>query len=330
MIKMVLGVLGVLTFWFVVVFIKDFMENKNNLEAHNTWSKVTFIGFITDFFDTLGIGSFAPTTALLKGMKQTKDRLLPGTLNVSHTIPVVLEAFIFITVIDMDSATLISMLASATIGAWVGAGIVSKLPEKKVQFAMGIALFITAFLMLAGQMDWMPGGGEPLSQSFDGVKNNLIYKTMEIKETIDGKEVIKMLGVPIGIKGSKLIVAIVANFILGALMTAGIGLYAPCMALVYLLGMSPRVAFPIMMGSCAFLMPVASIKFVKEKAYDRRASMGITIGGTIGVIIAAYIVKELPLDILKWLVIGVIFYTSVTMLKASSQNKEMPSKPADE
>ncbi|WFD11246.1 sulfite exporter TauE/SafE family protein [Tepidibacter hydrothermalis] len=290
MINIVLGVLGVLTLWFAVVFISDFMKHKDDLETHNSWGKVTFIGFVVNFFDTLGIGSFAPATALLKGMKQIQDRLLPGTLNVSCTIPVVLESFIFITVIEMEPTTLVSMLAAATIGAYVGAGIVSKLPEKKVQLVMGVALFITALLMLAGQMNWMPGGGEA-----------------------------------IGLHGSKLIIAVIANFILGALMTAGIGLYAPCMALVYLLGMSPKVAFPIMMGSCAFLMPVASSKFVKEKAYDRRASMGITIGGVIGVLIAAYLVKSLPLNILKWLVIFVIFYTSATMLKSASKNKEIVS-----
>ncbi len=286
MINMVLGVLGVLTLWFAVVFISDFMKNKDNLETHNTWGKVLFIGFITDFFDTLGIGSFAPSTALLKGMKQTQDRLLPGTLNASHTIPVVLEAFIFITVINMDPTTLISMLAAATIGAYVGAGIVSNLPEKKVQKIMAIALFVTACLMLAGQLKLMPGGGDAT-----------------------------------GLTGAKLIIAVVGNFILGALMTAGIGLYAPCMALVYLLGMSPQVAFPIMMGSCAFLMPVASVKFVKEEAIDRRAAMGITIGGTIGVLIAAYLVKSLPITILTWLVIVVIFYTATTMLKSASENK---------
>jgi uncharacterized membrane protein YfcA len=82
--------------------------------------------------------------------------------------------------------------------------------------------------------------------------------------------------------------------------------------------MSPKVAFPIMMGSCAFLMPVASVKFVKEAAYDRRAAMGITIGGAIGVIIAAYIVKSLPLNILKWLVDAVILYTSYTLFKSAT------------
>ena len=264
-----------------------FYKHKDQLED-NSWSKIAFIGFITNFFDTLGIGSFAPTTALLKGMKQTKDRLIPGTLNVACTIPVVMEAFIFMKVIEVDPVTLVSMLAAATIGAYIGAGIVAKLPEKKIQIAMGVALFVTASLMVAGQLNWLPGGGEE-----------------------------------IGLYGGKLAIAVIVNFILGALMTAGIGMYAPCMALIYFLGMSPRVSFPIMMGSCAFLMPVAGIKFVKEGAYDRRVSMGITIFGAVGVVIAAYIVKSLPLNILKWLVVAVIYYTSITMLKSAGEKTEM-------
>ena len=287
MITGVLGVLGVLTAWFTVVFGKDVLKHKDNLETETNLVTSGIIGFITNFFDTLGIGSFAPTTALLKAFKQIHDRVLPGTLNVSCTIPVVTEAFIFITVIEVEPITLISMLAAATLGAFLGAGIVSGLPERKVQLGMAIALFVTAFLMLAGKMGWMPGGGEAL-----------------------------------GLTGIKLVLGILGNFILGALMTLGIGLYAPCMALIYFLGMSPAVAFPIMMGSCAFLMPVASMKFVKEGAYNKKASLGIAVGGIVGVFIAAYIVKSLPLNILGWLVIAVIFYTSIVMFKSAT-------KPAD-
>ncbi|WXR62171.1 sulfite exporter TauE/SafE family protein [Peptostreptococcaceae bacterium AGR-M142] len=285
--QILLGILGLFAVVFGIYFIIDFAKHKDQLEDHNSWLKVLFIGFITDFFDTLGIGSFAPTTALVRGMKQVKDQFLPGTLNVSHTIPVVLEAFIFIAVVEVEPITLGAMLAAATVGAYVGAGFVSRLPEKKVQLAMAIALFVTAGLMLMGQLDLMPGGGEA-----------------------------------IGLSGAKLIIAIVANFILGALMTAGIGLYAPCMALVYLLGMSPKVAFPIMMGSCAFLMPAASVKFVKEGAYDRRASMGITIGGCIGVFVAVKFVTGMDINMLTKVVIAVIFYTSYTMFKAASKNQE--------
>ena len=288
--NLVLGVLGIFTTGFAVVFGKDLVKHKDQFEEETSSAITGIIGFVVNFFDTLGIGSFAPTTAALRAFKQTKDKVIPGTLNVSCTIPVVIEAFIFISAIEVEPLTLISMLAAAVVGAVVGAGIVSKLPEKTIQLVMGIALLATALLMFAGQVGWIANLGT---------------------------------GEAIGLSGIKLIIAIVGNFILGTLMTAGIGLYAPCMALVYMLGMSPRVAFPIMMGSCAFLMPAASIKFVKEGAYNRKASLAITIGGVIGVFIAAYLVKSLPLNILTWLVIVVVTYTGITLLRDSRKPVEV-------
>ncbi|MGH4126190.1 MAG: sulfite exporter TauE/SafE family protein [Clostridium sp.] len=275
----VLSALGLLTLYFAIIFIKDYMlASKEGRLEKPSFLATGFVGFFTNFFDTLGIGSFAPTTALLKQFKLTNDRTLPGTLNVSCTIPVVLEAFIFITVIKVDPITLVALLFAATVGAILGAGFVAKLDVKKIQLGMAIALIIVAVVMTLQQLKMFPAGGDA-----------------------------------IGLTGAKLIFAIIGNFILGALMTLGIGLYAPCMALIYALGLSPAIAFPIMMGSCAFLMPAASVKFVKEGAYDRKASMAITVFGVIGVIIAAKIVKSLPLDILKWVVVVVIIYTAITM-----------------
>ncbi|HBJ2608614.1 sulfite exporter TauE/SafE family protein [Clostridium botulinum] len=285
MVKVVLGLLIILTIFFAVVFLRDYIKatKEGNIEKTNFFA-LGVVGFITNFFDTLGIGSFAPTTALLKNFKLSKDRTLPGTLNVACTVPVAVEAILFINGIEVEPLTLFSLLIAATVGAVVGAGVVSKLDEKKVQFAMGVALVIVALVMLAGQLKLMPAGGDA-----------------------------------VGLHGVKLIVAIIGNFILGALMTLGIGLYAPCMALVYALGMSPKVAFPIMMGSCAFLMPAASLKFVKEGAYDRKASLAITIFGLVGVFVAYYLVKSLPLDVLKWLIIVVILYTAVMMFNSASK-----------
>ena len=286
LIKVVLGILILLTLYFAVVFFRDYAKTSKmgKLEKAN-FLALGGVGFVTNFFDTLGIGSFATTTALFKFFKLTEDRTIPGTLNAACTIPVVAEALIFITVIKVEPLTLITMLASATIGAFIGAGIVAKLDERKVQLGMGTALLIVALLMLASQLKLMPIGG-----------------------------------VAIGLTGGKLIIAIIGNFILGALMTLGIGLYAPCMALVFALGMSPKVAFPIMMGSCAFLMPVASAKFVREGAYDRKASLAITLFGVVGVLIAAYLVKSLPLNILTWVVIVVIIYTALMMFRSAKMN----------
>ncbi len=275
-----------LAIWFSFVFIKDLLANRTKFE-NSSWLKTSVIGFVVNFFDVLGIGAFAPQTALLKFTQQTEDKLIPGTMNVANTIPVLLQAFIFITIIKVDPLTLILMLVSAAVGAVIGAGIVSKLSERKIRLTMGIALVVTAGFMLARMMNWIEGGGDA-----------------------------------IGLTGYKLVFAVVVNFFLGAIMTAGVGLYAPCMALIFALGMSPTVAFPIMMGSCAFLMPPASVKFIKTGSYNRKAALAMAIPGSIAVLIAAFIVKSLPLQTLQWVVLAVILYTSATMLVAAFRKKE--------
>ena len=278
-------VLVILAIWFIYIFATDILKNKNNLEKVS-WVKTGLIGFVVNFFDVLGIGAFAPQTALLKFTKQTSDKLIPGTMNVANTLPVLIQAIIFIQVIQVEPITLLVMFATATAGAILGAGIVSKLSENKIRFTISIALLVTAGFMFANKMHWIHGEG-----------------------------------VAIGLHGWKLVVAGMINFILGAMMTAGVGLYAPCMALVFLLGMSPQVAFPIMMGSCAFLMPPASFKFIKSGAYNKKAALGMAIPSIIAVLIAAFIVKTLPLDALRWIVLVVILYTSVTMFWSAIKNK---------
>ena len=124
-------------------------------------------------------------------------------------------------------------------------------------------------------------------------------------------------GEAIGLRGPALALAVGGNFVLGALMTLGIGLYAPCMVLISLLGMNIKAAFPIMMGSCAFLMPVASTRFARTGSFDVRAALGLALGGLPAVAIAAWLVKELPLDVLRWLVVGVVLYTAASLLRTA-------------
>jgi uncharacterized membrane protein YfcA len=283
MIKIIWFVFLFLGGWMGIALLRDFLRHRDKLE-NNSWAKTGVIGFIGNFFDTLGIGSFALETAMLKFTRQTEDRLLPGTLNVGNTIPTVAQALIFIQIVEVEPITLALMLLASGAGAVLGAGIVSKWPEKTIRLWMGTALLITAGFMVAAKFNWIEGGGDA-----------------------------------IGLQGKYLLLAVTINFILGALQTAGIGLYAPCMALVYALGMSPAVAFPIMMGSCATLMPMASLKFIKEGAYNRRAAVAIAIAGVLGVLIAAFLVKSLPVDLLRWMVLGVILYTAIIMLRSGLQ-----------
>src|SRR5207244_1615701 len=129
-------------------------------------------------------------------------------------------------------------------------------------------------------------------------------------------------GTALSLSGTLLLVGVISNFILGALMTLGIGLYAPCMILISLLGMNPTAAFPIMMGSCAFLMPASSARFIRKESYDLRAALGLTFGGLPGVLLAAYIVKSLPLGAVRWLVVVVVIYTATMMLRAARSERQ--------
>jgi uncharacterized membrane protein YfcA len=242
------------------------------------------VGFVTNFFDTLGIGSFAPTTSLFKLRRLVDDEKIPGTLNVGHAIPTVVQAAIFISVVEVDPLTLVCMIGAAVLGAWFGAGAVSAMPRRGIQIGMGAALLVAATLMVLMNAQLLPSGGTELQLS-----------------------------------GGKLALAVAINFVLGAFMTLGIGLYAPCLILVSMLGMSPITAFPIMMGSCAFLMPVAALRFVRAQRYDLRAALGLTLAGLPGVLIAAFIVRSLPLVWLRWLVVVVAVYAASLMLLSAKR-----------
>jgi len=245
------------------------------------------LGFGTNFFDALGIGSFAPTTAIFKFRRMVADEEIPGTLNVGHSPPTLLEAFLFIAFVQVDVLTLVSMMAASVCGAWFGAGIVARWPRRKVQIGMGIALLTAAFFFLA---------------------TNLNISLVPA-------------GTALVLHGWKLWAGIAGDFVLGALMTLGIGLFAPCMILVSLLGMDPKAAYPIMMGSCAFLMPVASVRFIRLDRYSARPALGLALGGLPGVLIAALIVKVLPLYWVRWLVVVAVTYASVTMLRSAMQER---------
>ncbi len=251
------------------------------------------IGFITNFFDTLGIGSFATTTSLYKLRRVIADEKIPGTLNVGHTPPSVMEALIYISVVAVGFTTLASLIAASVAGAWFGAGIVARLPRRKIQIGMGLALIAAAVLMLMTQLQLVPGGGTALE-------------------------------LPPG----KLAVGVVVNLVLGALMTLGIGLYAPCMITVSLLGMDPTTAFPIMMGSCAFLMPVGGMRFIREHAYDLPAAVGLTAAGVPAVIVAAFIVRSMPLGAVRWLVVVVVVYAAVALLRSARRGGRAGAVPA--
>jgi uncharacterized membrane protein YfcA len=274
--------IGLLSLWFLRALLIRLRQAAGRRRAWAPSTATLVTGFVTTFFDTLGIGNFATTTTVFRTWHLVPDELIPGTLNVGHTIAAVLSAFIFIGLVPVTSETLLPTIAASGLGAWLGSGVVARLPRYRIRLGMGTALLVAATVMLLTQLQWLPGGGEAL-----------------------------------GLQGWRWTVAVLGSFVLGSLMTLGIGLYAPCMIMVSLLGMHPLAAFPIMMGSCAFLMPIAGVRFLREDCYHLSASVGLTLGDVPGLLIAAYLVKSLPLTAIRWVVLFVVFSTAMMLLQAA-------------
>jgi uncharacterized membrane protein YfcA len=270
---------------YLVVFGKGVARARREGAA---WPSLSHLatGFGTNFLDTLGIGSFATSTAIFKFSNMVPDELIPGTLNTGHTLPVIFQAFIYISAIEVDVTTLVLMIAAAVVGAWFGAGLVSRLSRRAVQLGMGLALLIAVVAMLMSQIGLFPAGGTAIA-----------------------------------LRGLPLLAGVIGNFVFGAISTLGIGFYAPCMTLVSLLGMSPAVAFPIMMGSSAFLMPVASARFIWSKTYFVPVAVGLAVGGLLAVPLAAFLVKSLPLTVLRYVIIVIVLYAAVLLLRSAQRSR---------
>jgi uncharacterized membrane protein YfcA len=253
------------------------------------------LGAVTNFFDTLGIGSFAPTTAYMKLRQMAPDSYFPAILNAGHALPTVAQALIFITLVRVDPTLLLSCIVAACAGAMIGAPIVQKSPVRLVQGVVGVALLIAATLFALGNLDLLPAGGEALT-----------------------------LPTPL------FIAAVAGHFVMGVLMMFGIGLYAPSLVMLSLLGLNPTAAFPIMMGSCAFLMPISSVRFVQSERIDLRIVIGMAIGGIPAVLAAALIVKSLPLEAVRWLVVVVVIYAAALLLRSAfvGEKKQAPAVAA--
>jgi uncharacterized membrane protein YfcA len=239
------------------------------------------IGFVTNFFDTLGIGSFATTTAAFRLFRLVPDELIPGTIIVGDALAVLTQAVLFISVVEVDPLQLTALIAVCVAGGWLGTGVVTRLSRRAIQLGLGTALILAAVFMVLSMSGLMPAGGtaRALTPAAFGL-------------------------------------ALAVNFALGALLPLGIGNYAPSLVMFSLLGMDPRAAFPIMMGSGAFVATLAGVRFLSARRFHQKAALGLAIGGIPGVIVAVWLVKSLPLGALRVLVLAVVLYVAVTLLRS--------------
>jgi len=300
-IKILLLALGVFTAGYLIVFISGLVRDAREGQSLASNPILFVVSFVANFFDTLGVGSYATTTSMVRFFKLIPDEKIPGSLNVGYVLPTVIQAYVtihgvtgLVTVepIQVDPRTLITLIGAAILGAWLGAGVVASWPRRKIQVGMGLCLAAAAIIMLA--------------------------RITFFHSLTEGA---------IGLTGVKWVLGMAGLFVLGALMTLGIGLYAPCLILVTMLGMNDKSGYPIMMGACAFLMPVAVVQFVRARAYYPKAMLGMALPGIIAVPVAFKWFQNLPMLQVKILVICVVAYTSITMLLSAYRERTFTAAP---
>ena len=242
------------------------------------------LGAITNFFDTLGIGSFAVTTAWFKFRKLVPDRLIPQTMLVGHGLPTMAEAIIFLILLGVmvDPVLLVGCMIAVLMGGVLGASLVTRTRVWIIQMVVAIALVIAAAAYAATNLHLMPGGGTASS-------------------------------LPLTLT----VVVIVANFIFGILLNYGVGNYAPTLVMLSLMGMDPRLCFPIMAGGAALTVAGAGGRHIAIGQIDFRMVIGMTLGGVPAVLVAAFIVKTMPLETLRWLVLVVVLYAAGVMFRSA-------------
>ena len=254
--------------------------------------ELVVVGAITNFFDTLGIGSFAPTMAWFKLRKLvSNDRLLPCTMLVGHTLPTLAQAVIFLILLGVlvDPVLLTGCIFAVLLGGLMGAPLVAKTKVWIVQLVVACALILAASLYAMTNLDMMPGGGTASS-------------------------------LPLTL----MVFAIIANFVFGVLLNFGIGNYAPTLVMFSLMGMDPRLSFPIMAGGAAMAAAGASARHISMGEIDLRIVTGMAIGGVPAVFVAAFIVKSMPVEMLRWMVIVVVLYAALMMLRAAYLGRRHP------
>ncbi len=252
------------------------------------------LGAVVSFFDTLGIGSFAPTTAWFKFRRMVPDRLIPPTLLVGLTAGAMAEGFIFMAGVRVDPVLLFGCAIAVLIGGLVGAPLVARARVWIVQFVVALGLLVAAAAYVLYNLHRFPGGGSAA-----------------------------------GLPPLLTIIAIAANFGFGILANFGVGNYAPTMAMFSLMGMNPIVCFPIMAAGGAFMGAGASLRHLAIGEIDLRVVIGLAIGGIPAVFVAAFLVVSMPLEALRWLVLVVVLYTAAVMAHAALKGwREGKAEPA--
>ncbi len=292
MLTLLIVLLALATLGFGIVLFRDVLAQRVTPRA-----EAMVLGAVTNFFDTLGIGSFAPTMAWLKFRRMVPDALIPPTMIVGHTLPAMAQGLIFLALLGggVDPVLLFGNIAALVAGGLIGAHLIYRARVWVVQGMVGLALIIAAIFYALSNIGLMPTGGTASS-------------------------------LPLGLT----LIAFAASFVFGILLNFGVGNFAPTLALLSLMGLDPRLCFPIMAGSSGMAGTIVASRHVFARKINLKIALGIAVGGIPAVLFAAFLVKSMPMDALRWLVAGVVLYTAIVMLRSAVVGRRMldAAKPA--
>ncbi|MHC9533495.1 sulfite exporter TauE/SafE family protein [Dellaglioa sp. BT-FLS60] len=284
--KILIAAIISVNFTFIYFFVRDLIKHKSDVmkePASSIWTPITQI--VIFFFSTFGISDFAISTAIFPKANWVSMKKLPGTLNAQDVIPIFVMSLAYITSISVGIKTLLVCIICQVMGAYIGPRFVVKLPERTIRSFVIVGLLVATMLIIAGKVGLITANGTATE-----------------------------------LFGWKLVVTGFLLFVYGALNNIGIGSFSLTMATVYAMGMDPIAAFPIMMGGCAFSLPIGSMQFIKLDQYSRKITL-FSVFGIIGVLIAVFLVKSINTSVIQWIVIVVLLYSAFSLYLGNKKTK---------
>lgn len=271
----------VLSALFAVIMLYKLWQQPAEPLSFLLYVKLIATGILAFISDTLGIGSFAVNTALSKLMGTFHDDELPAVNNGAQVIPGVIESLFFMHLVDVDLTTLLTLVAGTCLGGFIGGFIVSSLNKQTIRLAMICSFTLVIFLLIGHQFNILPVGGDLMA-----------------------------------LHSWKLVIGFVALTLCGVLTSAGVGLFVMVQGLLFVLNVSPLVAFPIMTTAGAMQQPLTSLVFLYKNKIPLKRTFIISLAGCVGVLITLPVFAHLTITWLHSLLLCILIYNLLAIGRA--------------
>ena len=185
---------------------------------------VTLVFFILNYRlckDVLTKAFFAMRN-FLKLMPDNKT--YNGSLVVQAALPTAVQSILFLGLVQVDTLMLVVSCVSIAIGGIISGYLINRVSRQGILYVMLITFMISAALLVLNKFHLLNIGGE------------LTY-----------------------VRGDKLIILAVVMLLAGMLPAFGVGYYSIVLVIIFMLGISPIVAYPIMTTASAVQMPMTAI-----------------------------------------------------------------------